>query len=435
MLRCSQCHLNATKGYVQVPALNTNSLEKCGVAGALGLCGVVVSLNELLSGDIEFKSMSCLLATWHELTKSNKIGKHSTLFSKEEKNLQYPSIQDNGFIRINDSIPSLEPVLKGSRESDKRHSVVRMIGGSEFEWRTWKGDKGTRGHQGSRVSGVLMQLIQAKSLEPFPNVYQWTWHDRLTGQDDPSDGYLAPIDAQKFRRQDQHLRPVSGISPSGKVRGYGMSLIDWNDPSDGDPTLGDAGKLPHRGQYFHQVARTYSSRRGAESDSMHNRLFKIRICAKAHKPAILQEWCNGKGGPGGRALHISNFTKFQEPLPHALCKTAEMVGMTRGPRAESSIVVRLSVIASSKLSIGLVVVSIPGTSYKGMERTAGWRSSRDRKSEIASSRPVPQASCKVVESGGTMYGTLLVVPVAKEICKSMKRNITIRITYWIEIRH
>ncbi|KAL4069262.1 hypothetical protein J3A83DRAFT_4189116 [Scleroderma citrinum] len=186
-------HLNATKGYVQVPALNTNSLAKCGVAGALGLCGVVVSLNELLSGDIEFKSMSCLLATWHELTKSNKIGKHSTLFSKEEKNLQYPSIQDNGLIRINDSIPSLEPVLKGSRESDKRHSVVRMIGGSEFEWRTWKGDKGTRGHQGSRVSGVLMQLIQAKSLEPFPNVYQWTWHDRTVEADTLIQVYWFPL--------------------------------------------------------------------------------------------------------------------------------------------------------------------------------------------------------------------------------------------------
>ncbi|KAL4081388.1 hypothetical protein V8B97DRAFT_1913451 [Scleroderma yunnanense] len=42
-------HLNATKGYIQVPALNTNSLAKHGMAGALGLCGVVVSLNKSLS--------------------------------------------------------------------------------------------------------------------------------------------------------------------------------------------------------------------------------------------------------------------------------------------------------------------------------------------------------------------------------------------------
>ncbi|KAL4063821.1 hypothetical protein J3A83DRAFT_4192417 [Scleroderma citrinum] len=61
-------HLNAMKGYVQVPALDTSSLAKHGMAGALGLCGAVVSFNKSLSqlqhgltliksGNIELKSM------------------------------------------------------------------------------------------------------------------------------------------------------------------------------------------------------------------------------------------------------------------------------------------------------------------------------------------------------------------------------------------
>ncbi|KAL4071375.1 hypothetical protein V8B97DRAFT_2044816 [Scleroderma yunnanense] len=52
-------HLNAMKGYIQVPALDTSSLVKHGVAGALGLCGAVLQhgLTLIKSGDIELKSM------------------------------------------------------------------------------------------------------------------------------------------------------------------------------------------------------------------------------------------------------------------------------------------------------------------------------------------------------------------------------------------
>ncbi|KIO09198.1 hypothetical protein M404DRAFT_22387 [Pisolithus tinctorius Marx 270] len=51
-------HLTATKGYVQVPTLDTSSLAKHGVVGALGLCAAVLSrgLNLVRSGDIKLKS-------------------------------------------------------------------------------------------------------------------------------------------------------------------------------------------------------------------------------------------------------------------------------------------------------------------------------------------------------------------------------------------
>ncbi|KAI5996524.1 hypothetical protein F5J12DRAFT_785469 [Pisolithus orientalis] len=51
-------HLTTTKGYVQVPALDTSSLAKHGVVGALGLCAAVLSrgLNLVRSGDVELKS-------------------------------------------------------------------------------------------------------------------------------------------------------------------------------------------------------------------------------------------------------------------------------------------------------------------------------------------------------------------------------------------
>ncbi|KAI6141204.1 hypothetical protein BKA82DRAFT_133344, partial [Pisolithus tinctorius] len=42
-------HLTATKGYVQVPALDTLSLVKHGVVGALGLCAAVVTFIESLT--------------------------------------------------------------------------------------------------------------------------------------------------------------------------------------------------------------------------------------------------------------------------------------------------------------------------------------------------------------------------------------------------
>ncbi|KAI5996479.1 hypothetical protein F5J12DRAFT_958066 [Pisolithus orientalis] len=51
-------HLTATKGYIQVPSLDTLSLVKHGVVGALGLCAAVLShgLNLIRSGDIKLKS-------------------------------------------------------------------------------------------------------------------------------------------------------------------------------------------------------------------------------------------------------------------------------------------------------------------------------------------------------------------------------------------
>ncbi|KAI6142022.1 hypothetical protein BKA82DRAFT_27338 [Pisolithus tinctorius] len=51
-------HLTATKGYIQVPTLDTLSLAKHGVVGALGLCAAVLShgLNLVRSGDVELKS-------------------------------------------------------------------------------------------------------------------------------------------------------------------------------------------------------------------------------------------------------------------------------------------------------------------------------------------------------------------------------------------
>ncbi|KAI5984110.1 hypothetical protein F5J12DRAFT_787660 [Pisolithus orientalis] len=51
-------HLTATKGYIQVPTLDTSSLAKHGVVGALGLCVAALShgLNLVRSGDIELKS-------------------------------------------------------------------------------------------------------------------------------------------------------------------------------------------------------------------------------------------------------------------------------------------------------------------------------------------------------------------------------------------
>ncbi|KIO02520.1 hypothetical protein M404DRAFT_147753 [Pisolithus tinctorius Marx 270] len=42
-------HLTATKGYVQVPTLDTSSLAKHGVVGALGLCAAVVTFIESFS--------------------------------------------------------------------------------------------------------------------------------------------------------------------------------------------------------------------------------------------------------------------------------------------------------------------------------------------------------------------------------------------------
>ncbi|KAI5995790.1 hypothetical protein F5J12DRAFT_785560 [Pisolithus orientalis] len=51
-------HLTATKGYIQVPTLDTSSLVKHGVVGALGLCAAALShgLNLIRSGDVELKS-------------------------------------------------------------------------------------------------------------------------------------------------------------------------------------------------------------------------------------------------------------------------------------------------------------------------------------------------------------------------------------------
>ncbi|KAI6156936.1 hypothetical protein BKA82DRAFT_25941 [Pisolithus tinctorius] len=51
-------HLTTTKGYVQVPTLDTSSLAKHGVVGALGLCAAALShgLNLVRSGDVELKS-------------------------------------------------------------------------------------------------------------------------------------------------------------------------------------------------------------------------------------------------------------------------------------------------------------------------------------------------------------------------------------------
>ncbi|KAI5994563.1 hypothetical protein F5J12DRAFT_785758 [Pisolithus orientalis] len=51
-------HLVATKGYGQLPALDTSSLAKYGVAGALGLCAAALScgLNLIRSGDVKLKS-------------------------------------------------------------------------------------------------------------------------------------------------------------------------------------------------------------------------------------------------------------------------------------------------------------------------------------------------------------------------------------------
>ncbi|KIK17696.1 hypothetical protein PISMIDRAFT_14942 [Pisolithus microcarpus 441] len=53
-------HLSATKGFVQVSALDTSSLAKHGVVGALSLCGAVLmrSLNLIKSGDIELKALA-----------------------------------------------------------------------------------------------------------------------------------------------------------------------------------------------------------------------------------------------------------------------------------------------------------------------------------------------------------------------------------------
>ncbi|KAI5986747.1 hypothetical protein F5J12DRAFT_787175 [Pisolithus orientalis] len=47
-------HLIATKGYVQVPTLDTSSLAKHGIVGALGLCAASVTF--IKSGDIKLKS-------------------------------------------------------------------------------------------------------------------------------------------------------------------------------------------------------------------------------------------------------------------------------------------------------------------------------------------------------------------------------------------
>ncbi|KAI6153005.1 hypothetical protein BKA82DRAFT_4011403 [Pisolithus tinctorius] len=47
-------HLTATKGYVQVLALDTSSLAKHGVVGALGLCAAAVMFTK--SGDVKLKS-------------------------------------------------------------------------------------------------------------------------------------------------------------------------------------------------------------------------------------------------------------------------------------------------------------------------------------------------------------------------------------------
>ncbi|KAI6120221.1 hypothetical protein EDD17DRAFT_1785520 [Pisolithus thermaeus] len=51
-------HLSATKGFVQVSALDTSSLAKHGIVGALGLCGAALmrGLNLIKSGDIELKA-------------------------------------------------------------------------------------------------------------------------------------------------------------------------------------------------------------------------------------------------------------------------------------------------------------------------------------------------------------------------------------------
>ncbi|KAI5995265.1 hypothetical protein F5J12DRAFT_961655 [Pisolithus orientalis] len=47
-------HLTTTKGYIQVPTLDTSSLAKHGVVGALGLCAAAVTF--IKSGDVELKS-------------------------------------------------------------------------------------------------------------------------------------------------------------------------------------------------------------------------------------------------------------------------------------------------------------------------------------------------------------------------------------------
>lgn len=51
-------HLSATKGFVQVSTLDTSSLAKHGVVGALGLCSAALmcGLNLIKSGDIELKA-------------------------------------------------------------------------------------------------------------------------------------------------------------------------------------------------------------------------------------------------------------------------------------------------------------------------------------------------------------------------------------------
>ncbi|KAL4075117.1 hypothetical protein V8B97DRAFT_1867419, partial [Scleroderma yunnanense] len=51
-------HLNTTKGYVQVPTLDTQSLKKHGMVGTLGLCSAALQcgLTLIKSGDIELKS-------------------------------------------------------------------------------------------------------------------------------------------------------------------------------------------------------------------------------------------------------------------------------------------------------------------------------------------------------------------------------------------
>ncbi|KAI6013717.1 hypothetical protein BKA83DRAFT_4500097 [Pisolithus microcarpus] len=51
-------HLSATKGFVQVSALDTSSLAKHGVVGALGLCGAALmhGLNLIKSGNIKLKA-------------------------------------------------------------------------------------------------------------------------------------------------------------------------------------------------------------------------------------------------------------------------------------------------------------------------------------------------------------------------------------------
>ncbi|KAI6021329.1 hypothetical protein BKA83DRAFT_4126224 [Pisolithus microcarpus] len=53
-------HLSATKGYIQVPSLETSSLAKHSIVGALSLCSAALqhALNLIKSGDVKLKALA-----------------------------------------------------------------------------------------------------------------------------------------------------------------------------------------------------------------------------------------------------------------------------------------------------------------------------------------------------------------------------------------